>query len=286
MSDLSSDFVIDDSNWQDHVQPVEIDGEVKGFGAVRRDYSRNPLGYAKGIEPFNIPLIPWDEFPSRIKDMEQSQTRLSDLRKIGNAGGHVASLDQGTEGFCWAYSPASAIMIVRARDNLPHVRLSAHAVGCKIKNFRNQGGWNPQAVEYGIQHGYPDVEHWKEKSMSRSNDTPATWANAAKHQIIEGWMDMTPAFYDRNLSLQQLLTCLCLRIPCPIDLMWWRHSICAIDPVDADQSLRANNPKRYGWRFLNSWSDRYGVLGTGVVAGSKAEPDGGTAIKVVEATAA
>jgi hypothetical protein len=272
------ELVIDDANYLEHCS--ENDNEHT-FGLVPRDYDRHPVGSVAGVEPFNIPLIPRNEWSSRIRDMVQSKSLLSDIVEIGDNGRDIDSLDQNGQGYCWAYSPAAAITACRARDGQPYVRLSAHAVACKIKGFRDEGGWNPLAVEYAIKHGYPSVEAWPEKSMSRSNDRPETWANAANYKIVDGWMDLQPPVYDRNLTLDQLFTCLLLRIPCPTDHNWWGHSICTLDPVEIDSSLPLNDANRWGTRIWNSWRHSWGTRGKGILRGRKCIPDGATACKGV-----
>jgi hypothetical protein len=205
----------------------------------------------------------------------------ADLRTIGNNGGHVKSLDQNGHGYCWAYSTASAITACRIRDNQPYARLSAHAVACKIKNFRDEGGWNPLSVEYAIKHGYPTVATWAEKSMGKVYDKPETWAEAAHYKIVDGWMDLQASIYDRNMTFDQLMTCLLLRIPCPVDYNWWRHSVTGCDPVEVDSSLQLSDIRRWGVRIWNSWTDNWGTMGMGVLVGNKAVPDGATACKGV-----
>lgn len=278
MSIRPGELVIDDNNYLEHVEAV-IDGKTMARGYVERDYSKNPVGSYRGVEPFKLSLIPRAEWSSRIKDGSEAKATFADLRTVGNNGGHVKSLDQNGQGYCWAYSTGGAITACRIRDNQPYVRLSCHAVAAKIKNFRDEGGWNPLSVEYAIKHGYPDVSVWPEKSMSRSHDNTATWLNAAKHKIVDGWMDLTPPVYDRNLTFDQLMTCLFLRIPCPVDYNWWGHSVCAVDPVEVDASLPLSDIRRWGVRIWNSWTDNWGTLGMGVLAGNKAVPNGATACK-------
>jgi hypothetical protein len=280
MSIRPGELVIDDDNYEQYIDAT-IDGNLMGKGYVERDYSRDPVGSYEGVSEFNIPLIPRNEWSSRIKDIEQSQSTYADLRTIGNRGEHVKSLDQNGQGYCWAYSTASAITCCRIRDNQPYVRLSAHAVAFKIKNGRDEGGWNPLSVEFAIKNGYPDVSAWPEKSMSRQYDTTATWLNASRHKIVDGWMELTPPVYDRNLTFDQLMTCLLLRIPCPVDYSWWRHSVCACDGAEVDSSLPLSDIRRWGVRIWNSWTDNWGTQGMGVLVGNKAVPNGATACKGV-----
>ncbi len=277
----TDDFIITDD-------VLAEDSESLGFGRgyIPRNYSRSPVGSIPGIKKFDIPLIPRNEWSSRIKDLEQSKAMYADLRTVGNKGGHIESLDQNGQGYCWAYSTAGAITCARLRDGQPYVRLSAHAVACKIKNFRDEGGWNPLSVEYAIKHGYPSVQTWAEKSMSRQYDTAATWLEAANYKIVDGWMDLEASVYNRNLSFDQFMTCLLLRIPCPADYNHWRHSVCGCDPLEADSSLPLSDIRRWAVRIWNSWRDSWGAKGMGVLIGSKAVPDGATACKGVLQTAA
>ena len=282
MIDPRENLVIDDDNYLEHVVDVVVDGERKGFGMTPRNYGLHPVGSYAGIERFNMDLIPRSEWSSRIKDEEQAKSRLSDLRDIGDRGNPIPSTDQGTKGYCWAHSPVSAAMISRAKDNQPYQRLSAYAIACIIKSYRDQGGWNPQAVEFLINRGCPTVKTWPEKSMSRSNDNAATWAEAAHFQLKDGWMDLNVSAYDRNLTFDQLATCLLSGIPCPVDLMWWGHSVCAVDLVEFDSSLALSDINRWGIRIWNSWSDSWGTRGMGVLRGRKAVPDGATAVRALE----
>lgn len=275
-------IVIDDRNWEEFAGDVIIDGHRMGRG-MDHDYEADPsaVGSVEGVEPFDLPLIPRDEWSDRIAHMIETRSRLSDIRDRANDGYQIPSYDQGSRGYCWAYSTGAAITISRAVANMPYHRLSCHAVACKIKNFRDEGGWNPLSVEFGMKHGYPTIETWPEKSMNRRHDNDQTWAEAKNYRITEGFMQLTPPVYDRNLTFDQLMTCLLMRIPCPVDLMWWRHSVCALDPLEYDKRLSLNDPNRWGIGIWNSWRDAWGTKGYGEIRGRKAIPDGATAIKVV-----
>ena len=271
MSIRPSELVIDDRNWLEHVE-ARVDGDLMGRGYVPRDYTRNPVGSYEGVKPFDIDLIKRVDWPSMIEDRVESKSTFADLRTIGDNGKHIVSLDQNGEPFCWSYSTAGAITCCRIRDNQPYVRLSAHGPACKIKNFQKEGGWGALSVEFAIKNGYPDISVWPEKSMSRQYDTTATWLNAARHKIVDGWMDLTPPVYDRRLSFDQFFTCLLLHIPCTADYNWWGHSVVAVDPVEVDSSLPLSDVRRWGVRIWNSWTDSWGQLGMGVLAGNKAVP--------------
>jgi hypothetical protein len=301
-----NELIIGDHNWHEHVDAV-IDGEKKSRGLVPRDYNASPFCFSPYSKPFkaiNMPLIPRNEWVERITEMAANKSRLSDIRRSsGPNGGHIPSLDQDSWGFCWIHSGTMAAMLDRAVRNLPYVRLSAFGPGCLIKNYRNEGGWGAQGLDFIIQHGIPSVEFWPEKSSSRSNDTAEMRANALLHRVAEYWMDLEPAVYNRNMSEDQSMTCLLNRQPIIMDENWWGHSICGMDPVVASQtksllatdfdSLDLNVEKdlavyaaAFGKRFINSWTDSYGDLGEGVLTGTKAILNGGAAICSSYASAA
>jgi hypothetical protein len=180
-------------------------------------------------------------------------------------------------GNCWYYSTTMAVMMARLVANLPYVRLSAHAGACMIKNFRDEGGWCGLSMERQMSHGTPSVEFWPEKSMSRSNDRPEVWANAAKHKVSEGWVDLASPVYDRNLTFDQAMTLLLCRVPLACDWNDWSHSTCMVDPVEVE-------PGSFGMRGINSWTDSWGDRGMFVRQGRQAIPDSAVGILVTGAS--
>ena len=171
----------------------------------------------------------------------------------------IPATDQNGRGYCWAHSTTSCMLLIRAMQGEPFADLSAYAVACIIKGFRDQGGWCSQSLEFIAQRGIPTSEFWPQRSVDRANDNAQTWANAAKYKCTE-WMDLEP----RNKA--QLVTCLLLNIPVATDFNWWSHSVCTMDLVSV-------NPFRT--RILNSWG-AWGPDkdGSGILEGSKAIPDG------------
>ena len=119
--------------------------------------------------------------------------------------------------------------------------------------------------------GCPTSKHWPQQGTSRSYDNPATWEDAAKYKDTE-WEDIPDRDFD------QLFTHLLLGQPCPLDLNWWAHSICACDPVEIESGS-------FGIRIWNSWGDGWSDSGMGVLTESKARPDGAIALRVMRAAA-
>jgi hypothetical protein len=271
--------IIDDDNYHWLVNDPIVNGHVMSRGLVARDLNKFPVGCYAAAPAWSpdAPVIPRSEWSERIKEMERTKSRLSDIRNIGDNGKPIRSLDQNGQGYCWAYASTAAVMLLRAVQGLPHVRMSAHAVGCKVKGFRDQGGWSAQSLDFIKEQGVPSVEKWPEKSMNRSNDRPDVWANAARHKFTEGFVELNAAVYDRDLTFDQVMTCLLSRIPVPVDLMWWGHAVCAVDPVEVE-------PGSFGIRIWNSWTDNWGEKGMGVIRGQKAIPDNAVAPRVAMAS--
>jgi hypothetical protein len=109
--------------------------------------------------------------------------------------------------------------------------------------------------------------------MSRSHDNAATWENAAGHRITEGWYDVTKQAYDRNMTYDQMMTCLLLCIPGAYDFNWWGHSVELDTPVEKDGEVWPEGD--------NSWTDGWGDKGRFTLMGKKAIPDGGIAVRAV-----
>lgn len=165
---------------------------------------------------------------------------------------------------CWAHSPVSAALLMRAKYGMPYVDLSAFSVGCPIKNYRDEGGWNYLAVERIASDGVASSQYWPQRSMSRSNDKPATWENARLHRFTD-WLDLDP-----DQMVDQMVTCLLLGYPIAADFNWWGHSVCISDLVSI-------NPLRV--RVWNSWSDSWSEKGMGILEGNKAKPDAAIALR-------
>lgn len=277
------DFVITDDNY---IERCRINEAQQSFGLIPRPLESHPTGSYAGAVTYGaikdeLPLIPWADMPDRIKELEATKSRLSDFRNAGAGGMPIPSLSQGSSNFCWAYTSVAAVLALRAANNLPYIRLSGHAVGCKIKSFRNQGGWSAHSMQFISEHGVPSVHTWKEQSFSPSFDKPETWEEAKLFRIAEGWADLDAPIYDRDMSFQQVLTMLINRIPVCADFPWWTHAVCLLDPVDSFPQKPANDPSRYGVRLWNSWSDSYGDRGTAVLTGNKAVPGNAVAPRAV-----
>lgn len=253
-------MLIDDSTPADVLFPPDM-----GRGLVPRDYATDPPEMF--APPSEIPLIPRSEWDARIDEQERTQSSLEHVwRRSGER-----HLDQNGQGFCWSYSTAHAIMLSRMANNQPRARLSAHAVACKIKGFRDEGGWCGLSAKFARETGYPTVDVWPEQSMSRAHDNAATWENAALHKVTEDFVDLTARhYYYQNLTFDQVASCLLLNLPCPTDWNFWHHSVCAVRLVRVEAGS-------YAIRILNQWKG-WGDDGFATLRGKT--PDSALCIRV------
>ncbi len=253
-----AEIVITDQNYQQYLTAPP----GQGMGCVPRDFAQYPVGYLLCAKPFDLPLIPESEWQGRLDAQIAAKAQLSDIRNRGNNGSPIPSRDQNGKGYCWGHSSTSAMMIARAVNNEPYADLSAYMVCCIIKNYRDEGGWGAESLEWIAQNGICTSQFWPQQSMARTNDNPAMRANAALHKFTE-WRDLDP-----GQMKAQLVTCLLSGIPVVSDFDWWSHSVCTIDLVSI-------NPFRT--RIWNSWGDSWSENGTGQLEGSRAIPDSGLA---------
>jgi hypothetical protein len=254
-----------------YMEPV-VDGDKKSHGLIPRNYLTHPQGcYAAAPAlAVDFPLIPRSEWSDRIKEKVATKSQLSDIRLKGNAGGVIPSLDQNGKGYCWAHSSTGSVMMLRATMNEPYVPLSAYAVACIIKGYRDEGGWGAESLDFIMNKGVPSQALWPQQSMSQSNDKPETWANALLHKVTAGFVDLSAAQYDRKLTFDQVGTLLLSNVPVVADFNWWSHSVCLLDLVEISSGS-------FGVRLLNSWGDSWSDRGMGTLEGNKAIPDGAVA---------
>lgn len=272
-----SEFLIDDANYRDHIEPI-INGERKVGGLVPRDFNAIPFGSIPQAPAFSLPLIPREEWADRLAAQKAAKATLMDIRDRGMNGQPIPSRDQDGFGYCWAHSSTSATLLARARDNQPYADLSAFAVACIIKGYRNQGGWGGESLQFIAERGIPSSEFWPQKSTNRDNDNPKTWANAALHKA-QVWAELDPSDMEA-----QLVTCLLLNIPVVTDYNWWGHSTCGA-AIESFAGAGSSTRIAEGWTW-NSWTDDWGIRGMGKLARNKFIPNQAWALLTTFASAA
>lgn len=269
-------------------------GPFQGRGLFPRDFAEKPQGRAwRGATAFpKEKLVPRSEWDERIAEMEAKKTRLSDV--VLDSG--LPCKDQKSTNYCWinATTHCAEVNLVRANQLGPDgkpVELSSASVGCKVKGFRNNGGYGWEGLEYAIEHGWVPMSMWPNAAISRSYDTTAAW-EAAKAYLVLEWWDGESRNFDEQMS------CGFHRIPTSDGHSWWSHQVTGYDPVIVSNSVRDEQRRfierlalrtvmdkverdrrlevagsKYGRRKRNSWGMSYGDKGFFILTESKANAD-------------
>ena len=274
-------------------------GQSRGYKA--RDYEAYPVGFCSGLSALpSEMMVPRDQWDERIEEMERTKTRLSDL--VLAAG--LPCKDQNGTNYCWINAPTHAVEVRLIQQNQRKkdgglIILSPASVGCKIKGFRNVGGWGGEGLEYIREHGLVPVELWPANAISRTYDKPEAWKEAEQFIVLE-WFDLKPRSFDEKMS------CHFHRIPTADGYNWWSHEVTGYDPIRISASVRDSQRRwfenselfqkldpitrdrqleelgsKYGSRERNSWGMSYGDRGFFDLTESKATPDDSCCPRVV-----
>lgn len=212
---------------------------------------RNATAFPKEL------LIPRSEWQARIKEIEETKTRLSDIANRRN----LPCKDQGQTNYCWINAPTYAMEQLRVAQGQKMVILSAASGGAKIKGFRNVGGWGQEALEFIAENGLVPQDRWPMNAIVRQYDTDENWKLAKKYRCLE-WWSLDPNNDD------ELISCLLRRWPVAVGYNWWGHEVTAVDAVWLDGT--------HAGRIRNSWTMNWptqGAMGYGILQGRKLTPD-------------
>ena len=233
---------------------------------------RGPFGYAgvgAPVEPFPSELlIPKSEWQARIKEQEETKTRLSDLI----IQGQLPCKNQQNTNYCWINAPTHIVEVVRLVQNQQLVILSPASVGAPLTGYQNVGGWGGPAMVGIFKLGLCPTSVWPANAIDKKYNTPQNRELALNYRQTE-WMELAP----RNLD--QLISCLLRRIPVAGGYNFWRHEVSVIDAIWLDGTVAT--------RIRNSWGMDWPTQGAGgwsVLQGSKMYPDDQVAPRVAIAS--
>jgi hypothetical protein len=256
-------IVINDANWREHIGDGGVipadhphsGGEVRICGTIPRRSIYGSLPYAEPMPKTD--LIPRTLWPDMIRDGEREQTFLSHLL----ARNQIPCLDQDGLPYCHAFSPAAALMGLRAFHGLPFVLLSAGSIGGPATGYVARGAAIEDDLEVIVTRGAASVEYVPMMQVSKSGWKPGAEENALLHRVTE-WYDLggTGRMFD------EVMTLLLKRIPVCVGLNWWAHAVTYFDPVITPSG-------RFGVRFRNSWGGDYGDDGYAVLEEGRGTPD-------------
>jgi len=213
-------------------------------------------------------LIPYEEFPDRISDMEKNKTTLEHVWLDSPIGKPMQSYTN----YCWAWCVVDAMMVFREVMGLPFVKLSPSSVAAPIMNFSNQGGWPEEALKWIMQNGVAPVTH-----VDYVTTSPRGFRNGWKEEALKFRIEKFESALIRGDSVaknkQRIGSKLLSRKPLGSAFMFMSHAMAPLRLTDDNPRLPANNPLRYGLRVLNSHND--GIM---KLEGQRAMPDSAFAI--------
>lgn len=217
------------------------------------------------VEFPNEMLVPRDEWKDRALEMAERKSRIVDLCDAAGLG----VKDQGQTNFCWANAPCHALEITRIIQNQPMVKLSPASVACQINGFRNQGGWGEDALRFLVEHGAVPESQWPANAISKKYLTEANKTAAMQYRVTEWWR-LEP----RNL--EQLISCLLLRMTPAVGYTWWGHEVTAVGVTWSGTDFDID--------IDNSWGSGWGTNGRGALKGKKRLPDDAVVPRVAVAS--
>lgn len=262
-----AELIINDDNYLSHVTPPE----GMSTGLILRDWDQMPVGSSAVASQVisNEDLIPREEWPDLIADMERSKSRLSDIAKYYG----IRVKNQAQTNFCHANSPALIVEVMRAVAGQPYIALSPAFNANIVTGGRNVGAFILHNLEAASEHGFAP-ESLVPPNFVGLNFHPQARGEAKKYRIEE-WYDF-PRNRDGK-AFDRMMTCLLRRIPVATAHNWWRHAVSAFDPFYKNG--------KFGARFRNSWGPSYGEDGWFVMMEGKGTPDEAYAPRVATVSA-
>lgn len=218
-------------------------------GRIQRDFVAD--GFCSSPYSSGFDVEPFDDAADRFRQAEKDETdNITFLRENG-----IGPKDQDGINYCWINAPIWAFEFTRAKMGLPRVKLSSASVGCKIKNFKNVGGWGTQGLDYLVEHGAVPDAMWPNNALDRKYDTAEADAERPRYKGTE--------FYElKPKDLRQLDTALLMGLVVPVGLSWWGHEVTIVWKDSQGNYIH-----------MNSWGEKYGDKGLGRLTPDKAKAD-------------
>lgn len=227
-------------------------------GTLQRDFSVTPVGSIVGASalPKSFKLVSRSEWPDRINEMEKDGSRISDM--IVDAG--IPTQNQEHLSFCWAYSCAAAVMVMRAQQGQPFVQLSPESIAGPVNGYRDGGNYLYKALSQVTSTGIASQAFVPHLAVSKSEFNPGWEQDAAQYKAEEFW-DLGSA---DSQMFDRIMTCLFARFPVPVNYPFWGHSVLTCDPF-MRKAGRNSGQYTFGNRIWNSWGNSWGANGFGIV---------------------
>lgn len=253
VSPSASQYPIIDKGFSNSTLLQVPPGCSKGY--KKRDYNKDPYGSLEYTTKFDIPLIPRDEWADRIEEMNKERALLSQLADSKK----LSVLHQNGTSYCWMNGYIQAMHYLSLVMTGDFTLLSPASCAAIIKNFQNRGGWGKDAIAFLAKHGAVPQTLWPPNAIDKKYDTAEADEARKPNRLLE-WYELKPRNFD------QCMTAALLRYPYGAAFNWWRHLICAVDPVVMGKD-------EFGILHDNSWGKGWGKEGRVIFAEGKGTPD-------------
>lgn len=252
-----SNLIIIGDDTPDHV--LTPAGKMRGLIPRATFCGTEPEGIYSADE---IPLVPWEQMPDRIADLERQKATLWHIWKDSKIG----AKDQNGFGWCHAASCTDAVELKREAQGLPYVQLSIAGIAGPVTGYRDRGAYIFDDLDQSVKAGCPSTAFVPDLQLKRSGWKPGAEADGLKHRVTE-WHK------GQSRNVQQHLSLLLQIFPVCVGLNYWGHAVTDLRAVDYRPNLAADNWRRYAVDFLNSWTASYGENGVGRRVDSKMPAD-------------
>lgn len=202
--------IIDDTNWRSFVAHERGSGILAG--ALPRETPLGGLPCATAGEP--VPIIPEVEWKERIAEMTAKKLWPQDAY---DACSPALQYQDGLP-YCWAFSFAQTIEVVRASCGLPYIQLAPESLG-GVVNYRNVGNSLDSTIAWASRHGL--CRRSMVPDLSRNpKEWTAGWQDDCLNFVPEEWFDL-----GSTDVWAEAVSALLGRLPPYVGLSWWGHAV-------------------------------------------------------------
>jgi len=245
-----------DSNWQALLGRTQTEDGAPQCLPRRSQYA-SPEAAACGLVPleqYPDQVIPWEKVPETIERCQRE--KIFPIYWLHRYLWKPEDWYQDGLGYCWAYGLTASVVLARAAEGQPTVRLSPTSLGWLV-GWRNRGFYCDEAIRGARERGIAPAEYAPEGVLSPSKFKQGWEQEALRYRPLE-WWDIRTGRSDRE-TIQQALTVLATGRALYVAYNWWGHALCCVGMLWEKGAV---------WQLWNSHGD--GVI---EIAGSRGVPD-------------
>lgn len=235
----------------DYAPGVGFEGHGRGYEP--RDYASFPLNGHSFARAATVTRLSEKEIVEAILEKTAKKSWMTDI--ADRVGSHVK--DQGQSNYCWAHAPTRGMEYAHLLTGAPPLVFSAFYTAWPIKHGANAGGSGIQAVESLVKRG-TCIESLVPPQTFHVKETEEITANALLHCIVD-YEEFEPG--DKVGIYSSIIAGQGVTVGIPA----WSHevflSFLALVGGTDFSCIREG--------FDNSWTQKFGNNGRGLLDGAK-----------------